>query len=391
MSTMDPLEKTILSQNEKKKSQESLAQFNIALIKHTGQFLYCDELAQLCKTARFAKKAFENEMNQKKMVSISLLPIVFNGDPSKVEAFFNQHEKRLALTNTFFREGFSKLHLNYNTMTTYYEFVCVRSWRGVSALQGAALSLDESLMLKILSLIEENDNLRLDAIIQLEDIMNRIEKAVQKNVNLTTSTAASDTDASASRPTSNSNGQERKENSETNRVYADFAEYGAPVKDLIKAYENFNKLLEQKLWAELRKSWGKVIECQQKLPRYVLQEFCKDQLWSEDPEFLLEPPRGDLCQTIGMKFSVGDLDPTGLCGVYKVTEEEPRGARLSLQIFTHGALGAKVVPADLDSAAMTNLYNLRRKNLENTIKRLKAIPTTLALVSKGDQGTGMKP
>ena len=355
---MSPLDAAASLQNKKAKTQSSMQEkFITDLTRLTGSFLDEAGLAEFCKTARFVHVACQDDMAERRKVREELLPHVFNADPAAVQAFFTMpsSDPKMVLTKTSFREGYQS--------QKHKKFICFRDWKGVSPLQAAALCLDHFLVIKLLAYIVRDNALRKEAIKQLEEVKARIEWVEQKNVEAAAGAAASGVGPCASNH--HHPGLDEKVASEEAQITADLAEYAAPLKALDRAYSEFQRqhplLSSQRKWAELDKLWDVVGDCQKKLPRYVLQEFFKEGRWSDDPDFTHEPPRGPLRYRDGALLGLDGLGGGTFGGLYK----GPLGGGEGW-CWRAVALGV----AQIDSAALSHLCELRLTGLRNIIARL---------------------
>lgn len=321
---------------------------------------------------------------------------VFNANPAKVEEFFTKPfaDKKMVLTKTSYREEYfsNKLQKSF----------CFRHWKAVSPLQAAALSGDNFLVMKLLGYIIQNDELRLDALQQLQDVFNR--KDIKAHVETTRNTpAAPATAAAAPAPASaaatiTNNKNDVKANAELSKIkaenteieFADAAEYLAPINALLKAYadfiDQFPTLYSQEKWKELDKLWGQVGECQRRLPRYILQEFCDKKPFNFSlPRFSTEPSREECRNGFDeLLDALGNLTLAGLyCGAIG------QGARGAQAIDT-SAMEWLWRVAQLDRDALNHLCQLRQEGLKNIIDCLQTPQSALTLLSD-DRGVGPKP
>lgn len=345
--------------------------------KETGSFLDTHDLGQFRNSALFAARACQADMKKRKELSEGLLAPVFNADPAQVDAFFKQPnaKKEMVLAKSCYREGYQSKKQN--------KFVVFRNWKSVSALQAAALCLDKFLVIKLLAQIVADDNLRIEAKKQLEEIRNRImkeNKEKQESIN----SAAKVTGVSS--PTNECSNGDRKgidEMAQQNSS-ADLSEYGASIKALLQAYSDYltqhPSLFSQGKWEELDKLWDVVGSRHKRLPRYVLQEIFKERCWVDDSDFSLEPPRGELRYWNNDLLDLDGLGDGCLVGLYKGV----RGGCRSRGARDHGR-GATL----FDSVPISHLCELRLVDLGNIIDALQT-PEAATALTASDKGMGLK-
>lgn len=353
----------------------------VSIIKLVVSFLNISELVKFGNTARFANLLFQEDI-----VAKGLLSAVFNAEPAKVDKFFKQSNAKIeaVLIKSSYREGYYSKRLN--------KFIYFRNWKNVSPLQAAGLCLDKFFMIQLLAYIVENDNLRSEAKKQLEDVRSRASKENKENLEEVTPVIKKELKERLENIASNTSvrGQtysdfEKKETREKNQISADLEEYAAPLKALCKAYSDYiairpyNASVEgEDKWNEIKQCWDIVGDKQKRLPRYILQEIFKDKRWENDPRFSLEPPRGDLYYwqwNSSASRKLFDLDQIGGGTFLGLCKERILGVPLycSEQGATceNGESYRTSLAASSNSKALTRLYELRLKELEDIIDKLK--------------------
>lgn len=395
----------------------------IELATLIGEHVNTADLAAYFRATRFSYHTYK-EMLERKEVSEKLLPHVFNADPAKVEAFLARDpaNKKKILTQTHYQGGYFS-----NAQGKFIPFEEQR-FQKVSALQAAALCGDHFLMLRLLRVLlseelstgnTEKGSLQLAAEQQLQAVYSRravrpetltkeaataasMTTTAAKPPVATTSAAAALTSAGAE-PTAttvaattsaaataaatltatttaasnkDANNKETAEQSKTKTAstkikFADSAEYLAPIKRLLEAYDNlitqFPKLSRSYQWKELDRLLGIVGECQKRLYRYVLQEICGPIPFDPElPAFDTEPNRSE-CKDCNNR--VLDLDAFGIGTGYGLCKWSAQACSGPIG-FADGWWVAKATIAD--SAALDYLCKLREAGLSNTIAALES-------------------
>lgn len=157
----------------------SLSKFGTDIIRLAGSFMNDFELNNFSAAAHFSHTSCQDDMKKRKeasQVREALLPHIFvltiNEDNlNLIHQFFNlpNTDASRVLTRTRFREGYDSKKFN--------EFICFREYRSISALQAAARSGDEFLLIELLARIlkkEHEDKYRVKALEQLEEVHKRI-------------------------------------------------------------------------------------------------------------------------------------------------------------------------------------------------------------------------
>jgi hypothetical protein len=289
-------------------------------------------------------------MTLRKIVSEKLLPDVTAANPKGIDEFFQNanvlpqilltqsgavHPKIL-LTKTSYKVGYHSQILN--------EFVCLAHLKNISSWQAAFLCGDGPFLgLRLLSYLIENnslshqekDNLLWEARQQLDDLINNI------------------------------------------------AEFLAPVKALILAYNNYisqyDALDKQGNWDELHKLWGQVGECHKRLPHYILQEFFSPTPFEPIPAFNTEPSRDECRYSNNDLLDLDELGVVTSYSLYKGRAGRPAVGEFITCAVYWGCRSAAV--CELDLAAMKRLCKLREDNLRDTFNGLLTLETALALIS----------
>ena len=372
----------------------------------TVSYLRETEILQLSAIAPPILNACRSEvyriMGFKKMVSENLLPLVFAANPKGIDEFFktpNAHPKML-LTQGSYDEGYHSKKLK--------KFVCFRRWKSISPWKAAFLCGDGPFLgFRLLAYLIDNnlphhekENLLWEARQQLGEIKALIgasDEAPRTNNSAVTTLTKSGAGASlaaaapamgaapAAAACQNNTGggggggvglaeQNRLKAQNTEMVFADSAEFLAPLKILIRAYNNYisqyDSLAEQNKWDEIDKFWGQVGECQKRLPRYVLQEFFSPTPFDPIPEFNTEPSRDECRYWNNDLLDLDELDVGSFIALYKGHRHAP--ARWA---------AGRAPRARADLSAVNRLYKLRKDNLRNTFNCLQTLESALTLIS----------
>ncbi len=269
MATIDPVGSA--SVHKKIRTEQVLNpllnRMSAQLIKLTCTMLESHEIIQLSKTSKYFHFFSKQELAERKFVSEELLLHVFKANPVKITEFFTKaNSKKIhVLTRTCSLEGYYKKILE--------KYICVRYWRNVSPLQAAALCGDNFLVINLLSYIADNNSLRLVAAKQLEEVLNRTTKIREE-------LAKKEKKSAADEHCNLDSKIKQKRTKTTSEVSpADHAEYLAPFKKLLHAYNNFiikhSRLSAKGKWDTLENLWEKIGDYQNELSSYGLQEFSR--------------------------------------------------------------------------------------------------------------------
>ncbi len=346
-------------------------------IRHSASFLHTSDLANLCGTSRYFRIQFTEEMQDKKKVREKLIGHVFNADPKSVMEFFSKPDakKKMILTRVYYFEGYFSKKLQ--------RFICFRKWGSVSPIQAAARCLDNFLLLKLLSIIENEPGLRLIAAQQLREVLRKA-----RNEKLEAAIPPS----GDTRLITKLSSDKQKVTAEKLKVeYEDWAAYGAPYEELSKASNEYTTkhplLCLNFKWKELEQLFEKLSECHKKLPQFGKQEFFDTKPFNPTPKFDIEPKREECHYFDGTPLDLDDIGLGTEYAWYKHTWECPTKARVSPPCSS----GPDIVAQD--TAAIDHLYKVRLAELENIIVCLETPGAAITLVRlvKSERSEPSKP
>lgn len=331
--------------------------FPTVIAKLTIGYLRETEILQLSAIEPPILNIYRSEvyeiMTLRKIVSEKLLPNVTGANPKGIDEFF---KNPTVLPKILLRQSESgavyvhpKILLTKTSYTVGYyseklkDFVCLAHLKNISSWQAAFLCGDGPFLgLRLLSYLIENnslsyqekDKLLWEARQQLNELINNI------------------------------------------------AEFLAPLKALIRAYNNYiaqyDALSKQEKWDELDKLWGQVGECHKRLPHYILQEFFSPTPFDPIPDFNTEPSRDECHYWNNDLLNLDELGCVSRFGLYKGGRHGRASRGVSVRFA--GATTRWTV-ALLDLAAMNRLCKLREEGLKHTFNCLQTLKSALTLIS----------